>query len=65
MYTDGLTESRDREGRMFEDAALPGALERLRDVAPQTLVRELSTAATGFGTSGADDIAILAIGVSP
>jgi phosphoserine phosphatase RsbU/P len=65
MYTDGLTESRDAQGLMFEDAALPQVLERLRDVPPETLVRELSAAAAGFGTSGADDIAVLAIGVSP
>lgn len=65
MYTDGLTESRDEQGRMFEDAALPQVLDRLRDVPPETLVRELSAAASGFGASGADDIAVLAIGVSP
>ncbi|WP_436519747.1 PP2C family protein-serine/threonine phosphatase [Actinoplanes sp. HUAS TT8] len=66
MYTDGLTESRDPEGRMFEDAALPQVLERLRDAPPETLVRELSAAAAGFGSSGADDdIAVLAIGVTP
>ncbi|MFI1990349.1 PP2C family protein-serine/threonine phosphatase [Actinoplanes sp. NPDC020271] len=64
MYTDGLTESRDAQGRMFEDEALPQALERLRDVPPETLVRELSAAAAGFGVSGADDIAVLAIGVA-
>ncbi|BCY07982.1 PP2C family protein-serine/threonine phosphatase [Actinoplanes sp. L3-i22] len=65
MYTDGLTESRDAEGRMFEDAALPQVLAQLRDVPPERLVRELSTAAAGFGVTGADDIAVLAIGVSP
>lgn len=65
MYTDGLTESRDPDGAMFEDAALPRVLERLRDVPPETLVRELSAAAAGFGARGADDIAVLAIGVTP
>jgi serine phosphatase RsbU (regulator of sigma subunit) len=60
-FTDGLTESRDRGGRMFEDAALWETLEALRDRPLDALVHELSAAATGFGTNGADDIAVLAI----
>jgi serine phosphatase RsbU (regulator of sigma subunit) len=61
MFTDGLTESRDPEGRMFEDAALWETLEALRDAPLDALVRELSAAATAFGTNSADDIAVLAI----
>ncbi|GIF03767.1 PP2C family protein-serine/threonine phosphatase [Actinoplanes siamensis] len=64
MYTDGLTESRAPDGRMFQDAALPQALERLRDAPPETVVRQLSSAASRFGVTTADDIAVLAIGVA-
>lgn len=56
MFTDGLTESRDGDGLMFEDAGLGAALTRLRDVPVQTLVDELSETA-----QAADDIALLAI----
>ena len=58
MFTDGLTESRDGDGRMFEDAALGEALDRLRDRPVQALVDDLSRAA-----AAADDIALLAVRV--
>ncbi|MDP9798771.1 serine phosphatase RsbU (regulator of sigma subunit) [Catenuloplanes nepalensis] len=61
MFTDGLTESRDHTGRMFEDVALYDTVRRLRDLPVDELVRELSQAAKDFGTTGADDIAVLAI----
>ncbi|MDR7279804.1 PP2C family protein-serine/threonine phosphatase [Catenuloplanes atrovinosus] len=61
MFTDGLTESRDRDGRMFEDVALRETARHLRDLPVDALVRELSQAAKDFGTTGADDIAVLAI----
>ncbi len=61
MFTDGLTESRDRAGRMFEDVALHETARRLRDLPVDEMVRELSQAAKDFGTTGADDIAVLAI----
>jgi phosphoserine phosphatase RsbU/P len=61
MFTDGLTESRDRDGRMFEDVALRETARRLRDAPVDVLVRELSQAAKDFGTTGADDIAVLAV----
>ncbi|GAB7041010.1 MULTISPECIES: PP2C family protein-serine/threonine phosphatase [Catenuloplanes] len=61
MFTDGLTESRDRAGRMFEDVALHETARRLRDLPVDELVRELSQAAKDFGATGADDIAVLAI----
>ncbi|MBU2665547.1 serine/threonine-protein phosphatase [Actinoplanes bogorensis] len=56
MFTDGLTESRDPDGRMFEDAALGQALDRLRDAGPQALVDDLSRSA-----AATDDIALLAV----
>jgi phosphoserine phosphatase RsbU/P len=56
MFTDGLTESRDGDGLMFEDAGLQAALTRLRDVPVQTLVDDLSESA-----QAADDIALLAV----
>jgi sigma-B regulation protein RsbU (phosphoserine phosphatase) len=61
LFTDGLTESRDAHGVMFEDRALGETLHRLRDRPLNELVQELSTAAAAFGGSGTDDIAVLAI----
>ena len=58
MFTDGLTESRDGDGRMFEQDGLAAALHRLRDAPVQTLVDDLSSSA-----AAADDIALLAIRV--
>jgi serine phosphatase RsbU (regulator of sigma subunit) len=63
IFTDGLTESRDPHGTMFEDQALGATLDRLRGVPVDTLVTELSRSAVAFGDSGADDIAVLAIHV--
>ncbi|MBM2616187.1 serine/threonine-protein phosphatase [Actinoplanes sp. LDG1-06] len=56
MFTDGLTESRDAEGRMFEEKALGDTLDRLHGTTPQALVDDLSRAA-----QTTDDIALLAI----
>ncbi|MFI5496786.1 PP2C family protein-serine/threonine phosphatase [Actinoplanes sp. NPDC051859] len=61
MFTDGLTESRDADGRMFEAEQLGKALEALHEVPVDTLVDELSQASAAHGTGGADDIAVLAI----
>ncbi|WP_433830825.1 PP2C family protein-serine/threonine phosphatase [Actinoplanes sp. CA-015351] len=63
IFTDGLTESRDPQGRMFEDNALTETLDKLRDAPVETLVNELSRAAAAFGDARADDIAVLAIRV--
>jgi sigma-B regulation protein RsbU (phosphoserine phosphatase) len=61
MFTDGLTESRDSGGRMFEEGPLGEVLARLRDAPVEVLVNELSQASAAFGVAGADDIAVLAI----
>ncbi len=61
MFTDGLTESRDAGGRLFEDAGLAAALDKLSGAPLDELVHELSRAAAEFGTTGADDIAVLAL----
>jgi sigma-B regulation protein RsbU (phosphoserine phosphatase) len=61
IFTDGLTESRDPQGRMFEERALADTLDRLRDTPVQTLVDEVSRAAAAFSDARADDIAVLAI----
>ena len=58
MFTDGLTESRDGDGRMFEEDGLARALDRLGGVPVQALVDELSTSA-----EASDDIALLALRV--
>ncbi|RAK43059.1 stage II sporulation protein E [Actinoplanes lutulentus] len=63
IFTDGLTESRDPQGRMFEDGALTETLDQLRDAPVETLVNELSRAAAAYGDARADDIAVLAIRV--
>lgn len=61
MYTDGLTEPRDADGRMFEDGPLAAELARLRDAPVETLVHELSQSSAAFGARGSDDIALLAL----
>lgn len=61
MFTDGLTETRDGAGRMFEDVALMPALAELRDAPLETLVESLGRAAAVFGGGANDDIAILAV----
>jgi phosphoserine phosphatase RsbU/P len=61
MFTDGLTESRDAAGRMFEEDALREELNRLRDAPVETLVHELSRTAATFGAPSTDDLAVLAI----
>ncbi|SDS89273.1 Stage II sporulation protein E (SpoIIE) [Actinoplanes derwentensis] len=63
IFTDGLSESRDPDGTMFEDRALGETLERLRDRPIDVLVHELSRAAAAFDGAGTDDIAILGIHV--
>ncbi|WP_153040391.1 PP2C family protein-serine/threonine phosphatase [Actinoplanes sp. TFC3] len=61
MFTDGLTESRDAGGVMFEHRELWNTLDRLRDAPVEELVREVSSASAAFGGGGGDDIAVLAI----
>jgi phosphoserine phosphatase RsbU/P len=61
MFTDGLTESRNEAGEMFETAALGQTLRRLRDAPLDVLVAELSRTSRAFGVTGTDDIAVLAI----
>ncbi|GAA1641482.1 PP2C family protein-serine/threonine phosphatase [Actinoplanes couchii] len=63
IFTDGLTESRDSDGVMFEETALGETLDRLRDLPVGALVDELSRAAAAFEGAGTDDVAILAIHV--
>ncbi len=61
IFTDGLTESRDADGCMFEEQALGETLERLRDAPVENLVDELSRASAAFGGTLPDDVAVLAI----
>ncbi len=61
MFTDGLAESRNAAGTMFEEAGLRETIHGLRHLAPQDLVHELGRAAAEFGVTGSDDIAVLAI----
>ncbi|WP_157408622.1 PP2C family protein-serine/threonine phosphatase [Actinoplanes sp. N902-109] len=61
MFTDGLSESRDGDGVMFEEQALWAALDKLRDAPVDELVHELSRTSAAFGGGGSDDIAVLAI----
>ncbi|MFC4065844.1 PP2C family protein-serine/threonine phosphatase [Actinoplanes subglobosus] len=64
LFTDGLTESRDANGQMFEDHALGETLDRLRGRPLDALVHELSRASATFGGPRTDDIAVLAIRVA-
>ena len=61
MFTDGLTEARDADGVMFEDAALRSSLEGRQSVPVDTLVEELARRAADFSHTGSDDIAVLGL----
>ncbi|WP_405008990.1 PP2C family protein-serine/threonine phosphatase [Kitasatospora sp. NBC_01539] len=64
LLTDGVTESRSADGTFFEER-LPGVLAGLAGLAPEKLVTELARAALAFRTTGADDMAVLAVRVTP
>ena len=71
MYTDGLSEARDRRSsterdppapRLFGGAGIAATLERLPGAAPGTIVAELKQRAEQFsGGSLADDLCIVAL----
>ncbi|MFD0523414.1 PP2C family protein-serine/threonine phosphatase [Paractinoplanes durhamensis] len=63
LFTDGLTECRDADGRMFEESAFAATLDRLRGAPADLLVKELGQAAAAFGGGQADDAAIVALQV--
>ncbi|MCD0483619.1 serine/threonine-protein phosphatase [Streptacidiphilus sp. ASG 303] len=58
FFTDGLTESRARDGSFFE-GLLPGRLAGLRGLGAARVAEELAHQAVDFRASGADDIALL------
>jgi hypothetical protein len=63
IFTDGLTESREPGGMMFEEQEFGKVLERLRGASAEAVVKELSQAAAQYGGVRADDIAVVAIQV--
>ncbi|MEV0355854.1 GAF domain-containing SpoIIE family protein phosphatase [Nocardia sp. NPDC050697] len=58
LYTDGLTEARDEEGRFFEDE-LPATLAGLRELPAAALTETLATGVDRYRVG--DDAALLAI----
>ncbi|MFI5932028.1 PP2C family protein-serine/threonine phosphatase [Actinoplanes sp. NPDC051494] len=61
LFTDGLTESRDAGGVMFEDSGLLPALAGAPDEPLDVLVERLNRLAAAFSQGGADDIAVLGL----
>jgi sigma-B regulation protein RsbU (phosphoserine phosphatase) len=62
LYTDGLSDARDAEGRFYEDARLDAALEELRDLPAAELLAGLFDDATRFaGRPPGDDVALVLI----
>ncbi len=62
LYTDGLSDARDAEGRYYEDARLEEALEELRGLPAAQLLESLFADAARFaGHAPADDVALVLI----
>jgi len=63
LYTDGITEAMDREGRLFSEARLRQSLERADRDAPKTVIRHVldDVKAHSSGAPQSDDITALAI----
>lgn len=64
LYTDGITEAMDREGRLFSDARLSALLARTAGrLGPQEVIRAAVTAVQEFasGAAQSDDITALAL----
>jgi sigma-B regulation protein RsbU (phosphoserine phosphatase) len=62
LYTDGLSDTRDAEGRFYEDARLEEALEELRGLPGAILLESLFVDAARFGGHApGDDVALVLI----
>ncbi|MGE5180289.1 MAG: SpoIIE family protein phosphatase [Bacteroidota bacterium] len=63
LYTDGVTEARDRRDALYGEAALLEGIRRTGRVAPETMVRAIRTAvrAHAEGVPQSDDVTMLAI----
>lgn len=62
LFSDGLAELRDAEGRYYDDVRLEAALDELRETAPSELVRRLLADAASFSARPPhDDITIVAV----
>ena len=62
LYTDGLSDARDPEGRYYEDARLEEALEELRGLPAAILLESLFVDAARFaGHAPGDDVALVLI----
>jgi len=62
LYTDGVTEARTRDGRMYGDAALQKALRRHAGLTPRELCREMAEVLEQFQAGHRhDDITLLVL----
>jgi sigma-B regulation protein RsbU (phosphoserine phosphatase) len=64
LYTDGVTDARNRDGERFDEAGLFAAIERARGGSAHDLVTEVGDAVSRFaaGAEPADDITMVAMG---
>jgi len=59
LYTDGLVEARDTEGKLFGDESLMAALRETRGMTPNEAADRLIASAQNWGRSQEDDLTVL------
>jgi len=64
LYTDGVTDARDRAGARFDEAGLLAAVERSRGGSAHDMIGEVGDSVARFaaGAEPADDITMVAVG---
>jgi len=63
LFTDGVTEARSPEGKLFGDARLMAAMEACTDNSPDTIIETVAASVDAFsrGAPPADDLTALAL----
>ncbi|MCH5318846.1 MAG: SpoIIE family protein phosphatase [Paramuribaculum sp.] len=67
LYTDGVTEAKNKSGELFGENRLVNALRASDETLPDRLLMSVTTSLDDFvaGAEQADDITLLAIGLTP
>jgi sigma-B regulation protein RsbU (phosphoserine phosphatase) len=59
LYTDGLVEARNAEGKLFGDGSLMAALKKSAKLGPSEAIDQMVDAVLRWGTSQDDDLTVL------